>query len=42
MVEKLRMKPKTKSLHTVDLVEESPHTKVGRTPRTRAWTSSTG
>ena len=28
MVEKLRMKPKTKSLHTVDLVEESLHTEV--------------
>ena len=26
MVKKLRMIPKTKSLHTVDLVEESPHT----------------
>ena len=32
MVEKLRMKPKTKSLQTVDLIEEIPHTEVGRTP----------
>ena len=29
LVEKLRTKPKTKSLHNVNIVEESPHTEVG-------------
>ena len=29
MVEKLRVKPKPKSLHTVDILEESPHIEVG-------------
>ena len=44
MVEILRVKSKPKSLHTVDIIEESLHTprtsRWEQTPRIGAWTTS--